>query len=162
MFHTEEVQARYNELCEITTEENIRKAIWTKEQALSELKRVMENNKKEAIRYEEAYLDEMELLNRQIDEREFKIKNVEKLNKNPKTYISKKKQAEIQSEINELKLAKIKCNRRWQSNKSVNDAILQAVLQMNAMMGFDKVKEEKTSIEAQVQISFVDDVPEED
>ena len=44
----------------------------------------------------------------------------------------------------------------------MNDAILQSVLQMNTMMGFDKVKEEKTPIEAQVQISFVDDVPEED
>ena len=162
LFHTEAIQARYNELCEITTEENIRKAIWTKEQALSELKRVLENNKKESYRYEEAYLDEMELLNKQINERLEILANVEKNNKNPAKYISKKKQAEIRAEIDELKLAKIKCNRRWQSNKSVNDAILQAVLQMNTMMGFDKLKEEKTPIEAQVQISFVDDVPEED
>ena len=78
----------------------------------------------------------------------------------PKTYLSKKKKAEIEQEIDELKMAKIKCNRRWQSNKSVNEAILQSVVQMNSMLGFNEKEEKK--VEVQAQVVFQNNIPEND
>ena len=57
-------------------------------------------------------------------------------------------------------MAKIKCNRRWQSNKSVNEAILQSVVQMNSMLGFNEKEEKK--VEVQAQVIFQNDIPEND
>ena len=154
LFHKENVQKRYQDLLNYIEEENIKKAVWTKEQAILELKRVLEANIKESNRYEEAYEDEMELLDKQIAERLDALAN-------PKKYMSKKTKEQLENEIDELKMAKVKVNRRHQSSKSVNDAILQAVLQLNTMMGYDKI-EEKDPLEVKAQISFVDDVPEND
>ena len=57
-------------------------------------------------------------------------------------------------------MAKIKCNRRWQSNKSVNEAILQSVVQMNNMLGFNEKEEKK--VEVQAQVVFQNNIPEND
>lgn len=153
LFHTADLKKRYDELCEIRTEENIKKAIWTREMALGELKNILENNKKEYYRYEEAYIDEITMYDKQINERTEMIEH-------PKTYLSKKRKAEIEQEIDQLKMAKIKCNRRWQSNKSVNEAILQSVVQMNSMLGFNEKEEKK--VEVQAQVIFQNDIPEND
>ena len=118
------------------------------------MKDILYKNKRESDRYDQAYDDEMEILDRQIKEKE------EQLN-NPKKYLSRKKMEQLQNEIDDLKMQRIKANRRWQSNKSVNDAILQAVLQLNTMLGFDKKEDDKTT-KIQAQVSFIDDVPETD
>lgn len=155
LFHTEKVFNRYNELKEQLHQEMMEKAVWTKEQAMYELKTLLENNKKESVRYEEAYLEEMEMYNKQIKEREQILANVEKNNKNPNKYISRKKQAEIQAQIDELKMAKIRCNRRHQSNRNVNDAILNSVQQLNTMLEFDKPKQENNQNNEPTQIQIV-------
>lgn len=155
LFHLESVQKRYKEIRDSIAEETIRKAVWSKEEAISELKSILDANKKESGRYEQAYEDEMELLDRQIQEKEDSLIN-------PKGYMSRKRREEIQNEIDELKMMRIKANRRHQSSKSVNDAILQAVLQLNTMMGFDKVEKKEDSLKVEAQVSFVDDVPDED
>ena len=47
------------------------------------------------------------------------------------------------------------------SNKSVYEAILSSILQLNQMMGFDKKEQDKT-MKVEAQVSFIDDVPETD
>ena len=78
------------------------------------MKDLLNKNVIESDRYEEAYEDEMELYDKQIEQK------IEQLN-NPKGYQSKKARAQLEAEIDELKFAKIRCNRRHQSNKSVNE-----------------------------------------
>ena len=96
----------------------------------------------------------MELYDKQIEQK------IEQLN-NPKGYQSKKARAQLEAEIDELKFAKIRCNRRHQSNKSVNEAILSSILQLNQMMGFDK-KEQDKAMKVEAQVSFIEDIPGED
>ena len=148
------VRAYYDELRHNIQEQIIEDAIWTKEQAMSELKDILYKNKRESDRYDEAYDDEIELLNKQIEERENEIKN-------PKGYMSKKKIQQLQDEIDQLKLAKINANKRHQSNKSVNEAILQAVSQLNTMCGYNEEKK-KEPLEVKASITFNEDIPEED
>ena len=150
----ENVKKYYDEMRRQINETLINQAVWTKEQAINELKDILYKNKRESDRYDQAYDDEMEILDRLIKGKE------EELN-NPKKYLSHKKMELLQNEIDDLKMQRIKANRRWQSNKSVNDAILQAVLQLNTMLGFDKKEDDKTT-KIQAQVSFIDDVPQED
>ena len=154
LFHKPEIQKRFNEVTELVNDEIRRKSIWTKERAIAELKDLLNKNVIESDRYEEAYDDEMELYDKQIEQK------IEQLN-NPKGYQSKKARAQLEAEIDELKFAKIRCNRRHQSNKSVNEAILSSILQLNQMMGFDK-KEQDKAMKVEAQVSFIEDIPEED
>lgn len=153
LFNRPAIHERYEELRAIIEEELKRKSIWTKERSINELKELLRKNRVESDRYEQAYNDEMEILDKQIAEKENELNN-------PKGYVSKKLKASLQDDIDTLKMARIQCNRRHQSNKNVNDAILQSIQQLNEMMGFDKKEEQK--VEVQAQVSFVDDIPEDD
>ena len=154
LLHKPEIKKRFNEVTELVNDEIRRKSIWTKERAIVELKDLLNKNVIESDRYEEAYDDEMELYDKQIEQK------IEQLN-NPKGYQSKKARAQLEAEIDELKFAKIRCNRRHQSNKSVNEAILSSILQLNQMMGFDK-KEQDKAMKVEAQVSFIEDIPGED
>lgn len=153
MFNSPAVHNRYMEIREMMEKEWFERAKWTREQAINELKELLRKNRIESDRYEQAYDDEMELLDRQIAD---KTKDLE----NPKGYMSKKKKAELQDDIDSLKLARIQCNRRHQSNRSVNEAILSSIQQLNEMLGYNKKPDEK--IQSQAQVSFVDNIPEDD
>lgn len=150
----ENVKKYYDEMRKQINETLINQAVWTKEQAINELKDILYKNKRESDRYDQAYDDEIEILDRLIKTKEEEISN-------PKKYLSKKKMEQLQNEIDDLKMQRIKANRRHQSNKNVNDAILQAVLQLNTMLGFDKKEQDKTT-KIEAQVSFIDDVPETD
>ena len=150
----ENVKQYYDEMRRNINEILINQAVWTKEQAINELKDILYKNKRESDRYDQAYDDEIEILDRQIKGKEEELSN-------PKKYLSRKKMEQLQNEIDDLKMQRIKANRRHQSNRNVNDAILQAVLQLNTMLGFDKKEDDKTT-KIQAQVSFIDDVPETD
>lgn len=153
LFNKPNVHKRYMELREIMEKEWQEKAIWTREQAINELKELLRKNRIESDRYEQAYDDEMEMLTRQIADKTFEMEN-------PKGYMSKKKRAELQDDIDNLKMARIMCNRRHQSNKNVNEAILNSIQQLNEMLGYNRHEEKKA--EEQEQVVFTDDVPEDD
>lgn len=153
MFNDPIVHKRYMEIRELMEKEWFERAKWTREQAIDELKDLLRKNRIESDRYEQAYDDEMELLDRQIAN---KTKELE----NPKGYMSKKKRAGLQDDIDNLKLARIQCNRRHQSNRNVNEAILNSIQQLNEMLGYNKKDDKKA--EEQEQVIFTDDVPEDD
>jgi hypothetical protein len=153
LFNDPDVHAKYLQLKEMMQRELQERALWTKEQAINELKELLRKNRVESDRYEQAYNDEIEMLDRQIEEKENEIKR-------PKGYQSKKLKASLQDEIDGLKMARIQCNRRHQSNKSVNEAILSSVQQLNEMLGYTHKEDEKMQVRAQV--SFVDNIPEKD
>ena len=154
-FHDPKIHNRFLELREKQYEEMREMAIWTKEQAIDELKELLRKNRVESDRYEQAYNDEIEMLDRQIGEKENELNNY-------KGYLSKKKKAELQDDIDSLKMARIQCNRRHQSNKSVNEAILSSIQQLNEMLGYTHKEDEKAKLQVQAQVSFVDNVPEDD
>ena len=153
LFNKPTVHARYMELREMMEKELQERAIWTREQSINELKELLRKNRVESDRYEQAYNDEMEILDRQIVDKTNELEN-------PKGYVSKKKKAELQDDIDNLKLARIQCNRRHQSNRNVNEAILSSIQQLNEMLGYNKKSDEK--IQLQAQVSFVDNIPEDD
>ena len=153
LFHKPAVHARYVELREMMQREWQERAIWTREQAINELKDLLRKNRAESDRYEQAYNDEMEILDRQIEEKTDELEN-------PKGYVSKKRKAGLQADIDSLKLARIHCNRRHQSNRSVNEAILSSIQQLNEMLGYNRKPDEKVQLQAKV--SFVDNIPEDD
>lgn len=153
LFNEPAIHNRYMELREMMEKEWQERAIWTREQAINELKELLRKNRIESDRYEQAYYDEMEMLTRQIEEKTLELEN-------PKGYMSKKKKAELQDDIDNLKLARIQCNRRHQSNRNVNEAILSSIQQLNEMLGYNKKPDEK--IQLQAQVSFVDNIPEDD
>lgn len=153
LFHTPRVQSYYNTKRNEVLEELKQKAIWTREQSINILVDLLNKNKRESDRYEEAYIDELQMLDRQIEEKEEEMIN-------PKGYQSKKLKAQLQDDIDNLKMARIMCNRKHQSNKSVNEAILNTIQQLNQMMGYNDKENNKLEVKAQVQ--FLDDVPEEE
>lgn len=153
MFNDPIVHNRYMEIRELMEKEWYERAKWTREQAIDELKELLRKNRIESDRYEQAYDDEMEMLDRQIAN---KTKELE----NPKGYMSKKKKAQLQDDIDNLKMARIQCNRRHQSNKAVNEAILSSIQQLNEMLGYNRHDDKK--LEEQEQVVFTDDVPEDD
>lgn len=153
VLHYPHVQEKYNEIKRIIEEELQEKAIWTREQSIYELKELLRKNRIESDRYEQAYEDEMGMLDRQIKEKENELKS-------PKGYLSKKKKAELQDDIDNLKMARIMCNRRHQSNKNVNEAILNSIQQLNEMLGYNRHEEKKA--EEQEQVVFTNDIPEDD
>lgn len=153
LFNEPAIHNRYMELREMMEKEWQERAIWTREQAINELKELLRKNRIESDRYEQAYDDEMEMLTRQIEEKTLELEN-------PKGYMSKKKKAQLQDDIDNLKLARIHCNRRHQSNRNVNEAILSSIQQLNEMLGYNKKDDKKA--EEQEQVIFTDDVPEDD
>lgn len=154
LFNEPAIHNRYMELREMMEKEWQERAIWTREQAINELKELLRKNRIESDRYEQAYDDEMEMLTRQIEEKTLELKN-------PKGYMSKKKKAELQDDIDNLKMARIMCNRRHQSNRNVNEAILNSIQQLNEMLGYNRHDNDKKP-EEQEQVVFTDDVPEDD
>ena len=153
LFNDPVVHERYMEVREIMEKEWYERAKWTREQAIDELKDLLRKNRIESDRYEQAYDDEMEMLDRQIKNKTLEMEN-------PKGYMSKKKKAELQDDIDNLKMARIMCNRRHQSNRNVNEAILSSIQQLNEMLGFNRHDDKKS--EEQEQVVFTDDVPEDD
>lgn len=152
LFNQTNVQLRYRELKQQLTDELQEKALWTKEESICELKELLRINKEESKRYQQAYEDEMQIYDRKINELEKQIKK-------PKKYLSKKKSEELQNEIEKLKMGRIRLVGRHQSNKTVNEAILQSILQLNEIMGY---KKDDKGLNLNAHISFIDDVPEED
>lgn len=152
LFHLEPIQKRYNELKKKLYEELINKAIWTKEQSIYELQDILYRNKRESERYEEAYEDELYLINKKMEE-------IEKSLKKPKGYMSRKKKEELEKDLDNLKASRIHLNRRHQSNKSLNEAVLSSIQQLNAIHGYDKSEKDIT---VKAEITFIDDIPEED
>lgn len=152
LFNQTNVQLRYRELKQQLTDELQEKALWTKEESIYELKELLRINKAESMRYQQAYEDEMQIYDRKINELE------KQLNK-PKKYLSKKKAEDLQNEIEKLKIERIRFTGKHQSNRTVNEAILQSILQLNEIMGY---KKEEKGLNLNAHISFVDDVPEED
>ena len=153
IFNDPKDHARYLELRESMEKELQERAVWTKAQAIEELKELLRKNRIESDRYEQAYDDEMGLLDRKIEEKEKELNT-------PKGYLSRKKKQGLVEEIDKLKMDRIACNRRHQSNRNVNEAILQSIQQLNEMMGYNRKPDEKVNLQAQV--TFVDDVPEDD
>ena len=84
LFNEPAIHNRYMELREMMEKEWQERAIWTREQAINELKELLRKNRIESDRYEQAYDDEMEMLTRQIEEKTLEFEN-------PKGYMSKKK-----------------------------------------------------------------------
>jgi hypothetical protein len=75
---------------------------------------------------------------------------------NPKGYLSEKKKEYIESEIDLLLMNKIKCNRRHQSNKNANEAMLNCIQQLNKIYEIGDTDKNKLSLDA--NISFVEDL----
>ena len=68
------VQAYYNKRKEEILEECKNKAVWNKEKAMGELIDLLDVNKKENLRYEEAFYDELDLIDKKIEELERQMK----------------------------------------------------------------------------------------
>lgn len=147
------VNKKIHELCDVIHNEVIEKGIWSREESVYELKELLRKNKIESDRYEKAYNDEMDLLNGKIEKKEKEIYS-------PDSYLTKSKELELRGELESLKFAKIQCNRRKQSNKALNEAILFSIQQLNEMYGYNKKSDDALKIDA--QIIFKDDIGEDD
>lgn len=121
-------------------------AKWTRERAVNELLSILDTNKREMLRYDESYLAELEMIDRNLGLLKKKIQN---------TRLTKKERAGIQSQIDAWTERKIRCNRRQQSNKSVNDAILQSITQLNALTDVSLPAEQNEP--TKIEISFATD-----
>lgn len=132
-----------------------KKAVWNKELAMNELLDMLYTNKKESKRYEEAFYDELELIDKQIA-------RVEKEMKKPR--LSKKEQAKLSKERDDFKWQRITVCRRHISNKSVNEAILSSITQLNEIMDFkhEALKNLKESEnQGKIEILFNTDLEKE-
>jgi hypothetical protein len=149
LFHEPRVQRRYKELSANLLSELQNKRLWDKEKAVRELTDILEANKREVQRYEDAYVMEMNLIENAIKKKQEEITN-------PKGYLSEKKKEYIESEIDLLLMNKIKCNRRHQSNKNANEAMLNCIQQLNKIYEIGDTDKNKLSLDA--NISFVEDL----
>lgn len=149
LFHEGRIQKRYKELSASVVEEMENQLLWDKMKAVKELTDVLELNKREVQRYEEAYVMEMNLIDNAIKAKQNELDN-------PKEYLSKKKAELIQSELELLIMNKIKCNRRHQSNKNANEAILNCVDQLNKI--FNIIDDDKNKLALDANIKFIEDI----
>lgn len=127
LFLKEEVQNYFQKRKQEIQDELKGKAIWNKELAMNELIDLLYTNKKESKRYEEAFYDELDLIDRKIQEFEKEMK---------KPRVAKKVVKQLQTNVDQLKYQRIQVCKRHISNKNVNEAILSSIQQLNEIMDF--------------------------
>ena len=127
LFAKNEVQAYFNKRKAEILEECKNKAVWNKEKAMGELIDLLDVNKKENLRYEEAFYDELDLIDKKIEELERQMK---------KPRIAKKLLKQIEKDVDAWKWQRIQVCKRHISNKNVNEAILSSIQQLNEIMDF--------------------------
>lgn len=127
LFLKEEVQNYFQKRKQEIQDELKDKAIWNKELAMNELIDLLYTNKKESKRYEEAFYDELDLIDRKIQEFEKEMK---------KPRVAKKVVKQLQTNVDQLKYQRIQVCKRHISNKNVNEAILSSIQQLNEIMDF--------------------------
>ena len=137
-------------------EECKNKAVWNKERAMGELIDLLDVNKKENLRYEEAFYDELDLIDKKIEELERQMK---------KPRIAKKALMQLQKDVDAWKWQRIQVCKRHISNKNVNEAILSSIQQLNEIMDFKNealrnLKESKN--QSKVEIIFNTDMEKAD
>lgn len=112
MFANKKIKARYNELIERARENETKKTLWTREQAVKYLRYTAEVNKKDIERRESGFTDELEML----------LELAKKHPKNSAFYISEA--------LN---------NRKTPRATTVNNkGIIDAVAELNKMFGFNE------------------------
>lgn len=122
-----EVQEYFQKRKKEIQDEIKEKSIWNKELAMNELIDLLYTNKKESKRYEEAFYDELDLIDRKIEEKEKEMK---------KPRQAKKVIKQLSADVDQLRYARIQVCKRHISNKSVNEAILSSIQQLNEIMDF--------------------------
>lgn len=127
LFAKNEVQVYFNKRKAEILEECKNKAVWNKEKAMGELIDLLDVNKKENLRYEEAFYDELDLIDKKIEELERQMK---------KPRIAKKLLKQMQKDVDAWKWQRIQVCKRHISNKNVNEAILSSIQQLNEIMDF--------------------------
>ena len=127
LFNKGEVQEYFNKRKAEILEECKNKAVWNKERAMGELIDLLDVNKKENLRYEEAFYDELDLIDKKIQELERQMK---------KPRIAKKLLKQIEKDVDTWKWQRIQVCKRHISNKNVNEAILSSIQQLNEIMDF--------------------------
>ena len=127
LFAKNEVQVYFNKRKAEILEECKIKAVWNKERAMGELIDLLDVNKKENLRYEEAFYDELDLIDKKIEELERQMK---------KPRIAKKLLKQIEKDVDAWKWQRIQVCKRHISNKNVNEAILSSIQQLNEIMDF--------------------------
>ena len=126
-FAKNEVQVYFNKRKAEILEECKNKAVWNKERAMGELIDLLDVNKKENLRYEEAFYDELDLIDKKIEELERQMK---------KPRIARKLLKQIEKDVDAWKWQRIQVCKRHISNKNVNEAILSSIQQLNEIMDF--------------------------
>lgn len=127
LFAKNEVQVYFNKRKAEILEECKNKAVWNKERAMGELIDLLDVNKKENLRYEEAFYDELDLIDKKIEELERQMKK-------PRT--AKKLLIKLQKDVDAWRWQRIQVCKRHISNKNVNEAILSSIQQLNEIMDF--------------------------
>lgn len=127
LFNKGEVQEYFNKRKAEILEECKNKAVWNKERAMGELIDLLDVNKKENLRYEEAFYDELDLIDKKIEELERQMK---------KPRIAKKLLKQLTKDVDAWKWQRIQVCKRHISNKNVNEAILSSIQQLNEIMDF--------------------------
>lgn len=127
LFSKPEIQDYFQKRKKETQEELKQKSIWNKELAMNELLDLLYTNKKENKRYEEAFYDELDLIDKKIEELEREIK---------KPRQAKKVIRALTDTVDKLRYQRIQVCKRHISNKSVNEAILSSIQQLNEIMDF--------------------------
>lgn len=127
LFNKSEVQEYFNKRKAEILEECKNKAVWNKEKAMVELIDLLDVNKKENLRYEEAFYDELDLIDKKIEELEKQMK---------KPRVAKKVLMQMQKDVDAWRWQRIQVCKRHISNKSVNEAILSSIQQLNEIMDF--------------------------
>jgi len=127
LFAKNEVQVYFNKRKAEILEECKNKAVWNKERAMGELIDLLDVNKKENLRYEEAFYDELDLIDKKIEELEKQMK---------KPRVAKKLLKQMQKDVDAWKWQRIQVCKRHISNKNVNEAILSSIQQLNEIMDF--------------------------
>ena len=127
LFAKKDVQEYFQKRKKEIQDEIKEKSIWNKELAMNELIDLLYTNKKESKRYEEAFYDELDLIDRKIEEKEKEMK---------KPRQAKKVIKQLSADVDQLRYARIQVCKRHISNKSVNEAILSSIQQLNEIMDF--------------------------
>ncbi len=127
LFFKPEIQDYFQKRKKETQDEIKEKSIWNKELAMNELIDLLYTNKKESKRYEEAFYDELDLIDRKIAEKEKEMK---------KPRQAKKVIKQLMADVDTLRYQRIQVCRKHISNKSVNEAILSSIQQLNEIMDF--------------------------
>lgn len=127
LFNKGEVQEYFNKRKAEILEECKNKAVWNKERAMIELIDLLDVNKKESLRYEEAFYDELDLIDKKIEELEKQMK---------KPRVAKKVLMQLTKDVDAWKWQRVQVCKRHISNKNVNEAILSSIQQLNEIMDF--------------------------